>query len=167
MLSKQARRAIGGAATVGALCAAIAVIGVATNGGDAAAQASFSGRAYAEQLIGGGVADDGAFEEMPTAIRDVREAPPWVAEEVADLADAEEVRATDDWSTIGFSREGAVSAEYGWLEEQLMQRGWTLAKTGVEGTATGVKEGGRCSWLWFGVTDIGGKTCFVIQVLAR
>lgn len=167
MLSKQARRAIGGAAAVGALCAAVAVVGVAPNGGDASTQASFSGRAYAEQLIGGDEARAGAFGGMPTATQDVREAPSWVAEELVDLTDAEELRATDDWSTIGFSREGAVSAEYGWLEEQLMQRGWTLAKTGVEGTATGVKEGGRCSWLWFGVTDIGGKTCFVIQVLAR
>ena len=164
MSGKQARRAVGAALAISGLCAVIAVTGSATGAVEDEVRRSFSGRAYAEQLID---ADGEMAGETPAAGRDVRDAPPWVEAEVADLAGVEELRATDDWSTIGFSRETDATVECEWLEDQLIRRGWTLAKTGVEGTLTGVKEEGRCSWLWFSATTVGGETCVVIQVLAR
>lgn len=108
MSGKQARRAVGAALAISGLCAVIAVTGSATGAVEDEVRRSFSGRAYAEQLID---ADGEMAGETPAAGRDVRDAPPWVEAEVADLAGVEELRATDDWSTIGFSRETDATVE--------------------------------------------------------
>ena len=51
MSGKQARRAVGAALAISGLCAVIAVTGSATGEVEDEVRRSFSGRAYAEQLI--------------------------------------------------------------------------------------------------------------------
>ena len=57
----------------------------------------------------------------------------------------EELRANDDWSVVSFVEEGDGLPDR--LVGELEGRGWTLVASGQEGVWTGVKEGGRCSWL--------------------
>ena len=79
--------------------------------------------------------------EPDVGLRAAWEAPNWFAEEVVDVNGREELRANDDWSVVSFVEEG-------------------------DGVWTGVKEGGRCSWLALSCTRVGDALCAVLQVNA-
>ena len=87
--------------------------------------------------------------EPDVGLRAAWEAPNWFAEEVVDVNGREELRANDDWSVVSFVEEGDG-----------------LVASGQEGVWTGVKEGGRCSWLALSCTWVGDVLCVVLQVNA-
>ena len=91
-------------------------------------------------------------------------APNWFAEEVVDVNGREELRANDDWSVVSFVEEGDGLPDR--LVGELEGRGWALVASGQEGVWTGVKEGGRCSWLALSCTRVGDALCAVLQVNA-
>ncbi|WP_296011834.1 hypothetical protein [uncultured Adlercreutzia sp.] len=103
---------------------------------------------------------------MEGAQRAADEAPSWFVEEVGLPDGAQELRATDDWTVVGYAEEGAASEASARLVERLEARGWHLLETGASGMATGWKEGGALSWIAFSCTDIGGVSSTVIQVPA-
>lgn len=171
-------------------CKAVAVLGlifvVAALGsalGDAlgkgeASEQHFSGRAFARRLMAeeptfsvlGAIPEDGKASSaaIPAgAVRERREAPAWVEREIASLEEVGELRATDDWSLIGFALTGSAEQAREWMECQLKERGWALVESGSALAATAVKEGGDCPWLLFSCTEAGGATCVVVQVLVR
>ena len=76
----------------------------------------------------------------------------------------EERRANDDWSVVSFVEEGDGLPDR--LVGELEGRGWALVASGQEGVWTGVKEGGRCSWLALSSTWVGDVLCVVLQVNA-
>lgn len=76
----------------------------------------------------------------------------------------EELRANDDWSVVSFVEEGdglPIASLASWRDA-----GWALVASGQEGVWTGVKEGGRCSWLALSCTWVGDVLCVVLQVNA-
>lgn len=93
-------------------------------------------------------------------------APDWFIEEVTEVAGRGELRANDDWSVVSYVAEEEAALAAAALVDDLEERGWTLVESGREGIGTGVKEGGRCSWLAFSCTSVGDATCVVIQVVA-
>ena len=107
----------------------------------------------------------GAFEELAAdvGLRTAQEAPGWFVEEVVDVDGREELRANGDWSVVSFiaGGEGALPDT---LVRELEGRGWALLASGQEGVWTGVKEGGRCSWLALSCTKMGDALCVVLQV---
>lgn len=172
--TKRRRRALLG---LGAVLAVLGLAGVAAPSAEpAGAGVGFSGRAYAERLI----AESGrAAQGLPSAeglespatafagtVRSAGAAPSWVSEEIASLDVVQEVRATDDWSVMGFTLETDAAGAQAWMTAQLEERGWVLIDTGVEGSATAVKEGGRRPWLLFSCTTVGDAACIVVQVPA-
>lgn len=107
-------------------------------------------------------------QEMPgklsadVGLRSVREAPAWFAEEVIDVAERDELRANGDWSVVSFTdKEGIFESS---VIRDLEEKGWAVVFSGQEGVWTGVKEGGRCSWLALSCTKVGDTTCVVLQV---
>lgn len=102
--------------------------------------------------------------EADVGLRATREAPGWFVEEVVDVDGREELRANDDWSVVSFVEEGDGLPNR--LVGELEERGWTLVASGQEGVWTGVKEGGRCSWLALSCTWVGDVLCVVLQVNA-
>lgn len=173
----RARKAV---AAVG-LIFAVAALGSALEnalGKGEAPELHFSGRALARQLMAeepafsvlGAIPEDGRASSaaMPAGVvREWREAPAWVEQEIASLEEASELRATDDWSLIGFTLTGSAEQAREWMECQLKERGWALVESGSALAATAVKEGGDCPWLLFSCTEAGGATCVVVQVLMR
>ena len=103
-------------------------------------------------------------QPMGEAMRAAWEAPNWFAEEVVDVNGREELRANDDWSVVSFVEEGDGLPDR--LVGELEGRGWALVASGQEGVWTGVKEGGRCSWLALSCTRVGDALCAVLQVNA-
>lgn len=99
-------------------------------------------------------------------LRSADQAPDWFAEEVTEVAGRSELRATDDWSVVSYVAEEEAALAVAALVGDLEDRGWTLVESGREGIGTGVKEGGRCSWLAFSCTSVGEATCVVLQVAA-
>lgn len=102
--------------------------------------------------------------EPDVGLRAAWEAPNWFAEEVVDVDGREELRANDDWSVVSFVEEGDGLPNR--LVGELEERGWALVASGQEGVWTGVKEGGRCSWLALSCTWVGDVLCVVLQVNA-
>jgi len=102
--------------------------------------------------------------EPDVGLRAAWEAPNWFAEEVVDVNGREELRANDDWSVVSFVEEGDGLPDR--LVGELEGRGWALVASGQEGVWTGVKEGGRCSWLALSCTWVGDVLCVVLQVNA-
>ena len=79
--------------------------------------------------------------EADVGLRATREAPGWFVEEGEDdLPDR--------------------------LVGELEGRGWALVASGQEGVWTGVKEGGRCSWLALSCIRVSDALCVVLQVNA-
>ncbi|MFR5091436.1 MAG: DUF192 domain-containing protein [Adlercreutzia equolifaciens] len=72
---------------------------------------------------------------------------------MVDVDGREELRANDDWSVVSFVEEGDGLPDR--LVGELEGRGWALVASGQEGVWTGVKEGGRCSWLALSCTWVG------------
>ncbi|MEY8460314.1 hypothetical protein AALA69_04190 [Eggerthellaceae bacterium 24-137] len=170
MAGRQARRALGVLGVFAAFFIVLATAGAwQTSAAFLGSGVGFSGRAYAERLMTerGGADTVVLPMEIESSWQSPGQAPSWVGEELVDITQVEDLRATDEWVTIGFSMSEGPSAVCSWLADQLAERGWALAKMGVEGSMTGVKEGGRCTWLWFSCAAVGGRTCVVMQVPTR
>ena len=103
--------------------------------------------------------------EADVGLRATREAPGWFVEEVVDVDGREELRANDDWSVVSFVEEGEDDLPDR-LVGELEGRGWALVASGQEGVWTGVKEGGRCSWLALSCIRVSDALCVVLQVNA-
>ena len=166
-MRKRALRAL----LVGALFAGLTAIALSDTGGALpGAESGFSGRAYGERLVveavgvGGGNGSEDAPPVWEAVDRRADEAPAWVEEEIVALRTVGELKATDDWSVLGFTLGEDVAGARSWLAAQLEERGWLLMEAGIEGTATAVKEDGRCTWLLFSCTAVGEDTCVVMQL---
>lgn len=129
-----------------------------------------SGRAFADAVVSGDGREGGpnnAVGALDAAVgRGCGEAPPWFAEEVLPLERVSEIRALDDWSVVGFSAAADVATVREWARSELESRGWALMETGTEMYLTGIKEGGRCSWLSFSCMQVGDEASVVVQVPA-
>lgn len=127
-----------------------------------------SGRAFADAIVSGDGREGGsgdAVGALDAAVgRGSGEVPPWFAEEVLPLEGVGEIRALDDWSVVGFSAETDVATVREWARSELESRGWTLMETGTEMYLTGIKEGGRCSWVALSCTQVGDEVSIVVQV---
>lgn len=139
---------------------------VQTVSGPAARAPALSGRAFALGALE--ASPEESFDGLASArMREKlssREAPAWFEEEVFSLEDEEEVMADESWSVVGFTREGSAAEVATEVACQLRQHGWTMVESGVAGSATGVKEGGRCQWLWLSCTAVGEEVSVVVQV---
>ncbi len=173
-MSVQQRRLARACLLIGAGLVVLALWNPVTQSAGAAqgAAPAFSGLALMEQVLASGQTPEAAVASAELdaieahEARSPSEAPAWFGEEVASLATVRDLRANDDWSVVGFTLDGQSASALAWMREQLEERSWSLVESGVEGTLTGTKEGGRCSWLLFSCTEVGKETCVVVQVPA-
>lgn len=110
--------------------------------------------------------DDAQSVVLPGEGITAADAPPWFAEEVFSLEGLADLRANDAWSVVGFSFAGTPAEALSWCRGRLEEGGWVLMESGLEGSLSAVKEGGRVSWLLFSSTAVAGRTCVVIQAPA-
>lgn len=173
-MSIQQRRLARACLLIGAGFAALALWNpVVQNAGIAqGAVPTFSGRALMGQVLTLEQERDASVVSAELdaveahGARSPSEAPAWFEEEVVSLEAVRNLHANDDWSVVGFVLDGQSASALAWMKEQLEGRSWSLVESGVAGTLTGTKEGGRCSWLLFSCTEIGKETCVVVQVPA-
>lgn len=92
------------------------------------------------------------------------DAPVWFSEEVLAIEGAAAVYALEDWSLVGFSLSRSSEDALEFLGKALESNGWQVVPSGVEGTVTGVKQGGEVSWLSLSCVPGSNATSVVIQV---
>lgn len=90
--------------------------------------------------------------------------PAWFSEEVLALESTAAVYALEDWSLVGFPLSQTPEDALEFLGKALESNGWQVVPSGVEGTVTGVKEGGEVSWLSLSCVPGSNATSAVIQV---
>lgn len=93
------------------------------------------------------------------------QAPAWFVEEVIEVDGRDELRANEDWSVVSFVV-GEGSAAMTEVVYEMEERGWALVKSGSGDTWTGVKEGGRCSWVVLSGVRVSDAMCVVLQTSA-
>lgn len=131
--------------------------------------AAMAGEVAAQTLLAEeGAHGPAALEGIERAFgRDRADVPPWFEEEVFSLSIAEELRANEDWSVVGFASDRSCDEVRAWAENRLRDTGWVIAESGMEGSMSAIKEEGRAAWLLFSCRLVGGKTCVVVQVAAE
>ena len=159
-LTVQAIRAVRALLLVGLGLGVVGLTGLIDDSAKVAAgegKPTFSGREVVRQI---GEADDGLNGLVSAA----GEMPPWFSEEVCDVADKSDVRATEDWAVVSWTEpmDGVKTLEA--MVAILGGHGWTVLDSGVDQVVTCVKEGGRCQWLWLSCTEVAGETSVVVQV---
>ena len=167
-MAVQAKRLLRAALILGIAFVVLGATAAAEQRETAAAAQPFSGEAFARSLVDGEeAAAENSIAALDAAVgREAREVPAWVSEEVLSLDGATEIRALDDWSLIGFTLPGEAEAVQAQVAAELEGRGWALVETGAGASLSGVKKGGRCSWLLLNCTAVGDETCIVVQLPA-
>ncbi len=131
--------------------------------GDATLQDGSYAKALASSVFSGVDVRDGlldaGFESLEAAT-----APDWFAEEVMPLDDVADGVATPDFSTVGFSAEGGIDDVLERLTTLFAERGWRGYDSGMDGTATYMKEEGECSWMMATCTGTGESTSVVLRI---
>lgn len=100
-----------------------------------------------------------------SGLRSAAQAPAWFAEEVIGLDGRDELRANEDWSVVSFVIEGE-SAAMAEVVCEMEERGWALVESGRGDFWTGVKKGGRCSWVALSGVRVSDAMCVVLQTSA-
>ncbi|MDO4182101.1 MAG: hypothetical protein Q4E12_00625 [Coriobacteriia bacterium] len=84
-------------------------------------------------------------------------------EEVLDLREEAEMRASEDGLTVGFTYAGAAAEAFGSVRARLEAKGWSCTMSGLDTCATFTKEQGSYRWLFVSCTAIGGESSVVLQ----
>lgn len=125
---------------------------------------TYVGRMWGEVMFGEEKVEEALAEQgMVLAEEDL--VPAWFRDEVFLLEGAQHVVATPDWSVVSYEVARAPSEEV--LDDlacDLASKGWVGYESGVEGSATFVKEGGTCSWMVASCAPMPDVTNVVLRI---
>lgn len=84
-------------------------------------------------------------------------------EEVGVLPGAQDIRSMGNGTVVGYVVDGESQEVMDLLDESLRKRGWKAVPMGLEGGATFIKSGGRCTWALATCTQMGSSVSVVLR----
>lgn len=151
--ARQATRLARAIALLAAVFFAVALLGgafsaieSALSGAQSAASACLSGPSYEEEGDAG--VPNGAL---------------WLEEEGLLPADARDVKANEDGSVVGFRVSGERAQVFEEMARNLVDAGWAMAETGMEGAAVFARPEGYHAWMLLSCVGVSGWVCVTVQ----
>lgn len=89
--------------------------------------------------------------------------PVWFGEELFSLDGFEGVRVASGGAVVGFEMDGSAAQSFEAITELMEEKGWRCLQSGLEGSASFVKEAGLCRWAWVSCVEVAGSTSVVVQ----
>ncbi len=130
-------------------------------------QTELSDDSYVAALKGDAISGADMQESLADAgflLADNASSPEWFEQEILSCDELDGVIATSDWSTVGFYMQGSVSDVFKELSEEFINKGWLGYSSGVDGSATYMKEEGVCTWMMVSCTEIEDTVSVVLRI---